>query len=138
METTPVMRNNEGFWLRRRLAWAGGIAFVGCAVSCSIPFLAMTVGGSVLTAAAALVRPGAELVVGIVAFAGALAVMALHHRRKAQQARACGCAVAAAPKRLFESPEVSPDEPVVCTADLRDKPTVQRGIDSYRAAFAHL
>ena len=138
MKPTPMVGNNEGFWSRRRLAWAGGAAFVGCAVSCSIPMLAVAAGGGLLTSAAGLVRPGAELVVGIVVFAGALGVIALRQRRKGQAAAACGCASAAVPTRLFESPEPSPDEPVVCTADLRDKPMLQRGIDSYRAAFTHL
>lgn len=138
METTPMVRNNKGFWSRRRLAWAGGAAFVGCAVSCSIPMLAVAAGGGILTSAAAWVRPGAELIVGMVVFAGALGVMAVRQRRKAQQATGCGCATARAPTRLFESPEAAADEPVVCTADLRDKPRVQQGVDSYRAAFARL
>ena len=138
METTAFARNNEGFWSRRRLAWAGGAAFVGCAVSCSIPMLAVVAGGGFLTSAAAWVRPGAELVVGAALFAGVLGFMALRRRRNAQEATACGCATAPAPTRLFESPEPSPDEPVVCTAPLGDKPQVQAGIDSYRAAFAHL
>lgn len=138
MEATPVTRNNEGFWSRHRLAWAGGAAFVGCAVSCSIPLLAVAAGGGVLTSAAAWVRPGTELVVGAALFTGVLGFMALRRRRNAQEATACGCATASAPTRLFESPEPSPDEPVVCTAPLGDKPQVQQGIDSYRAAFTRL
>jgi len=138
MESAAISRNSEGFWSRRRLAWAGGAAVVGCAVSCSIPLLAMAAGGGVLTSAAALVRPGAELVVGALVFAGALTVMAVRHRNRTPESNACGCAPAAGTMRLFESPESSSDEPVVCTANLQDKPMIQRGIDSYRAAFAHL
>ena len=31
-----------------------------------------------------------------------------------------------------------PGEPIVCTADLRDKPTVQGQLDGYRTVFQHL
>lgn len=138
MENVAISRNDERFWSRRRLAWAGGAAFVGCAVSCSLPLLAVAGGGGVLTWAAAWIRPGAELVVGGLVFASALAVMAMVQRRKTPDASGCGCGPTRGPTRLFESPEPSPEEPVVCTAPLGDKPTVQRGIDSYRAAFSQL
>lgn len=138
METVAVKQKNGGFWSRRRLTWAGGAAVVGCAVSCSLLLLAAAAGGSVLSSAAVFVRPRTELIVGVIAFAGALGVMALRHRRKAQARAACSCAAAEAPRRLFKTPEAWPDEPVVCTADLRDGPRVQQGIDRYRAAFVSL
>ncbi|HEU5075355.1 MAG TPA: hypothetical protein VFU02_14290 [Polyangiaceae bacterium] len=138
MGTLAVQQKTRSFWSRSRLTWAGGAAVVGCAVSCSLPLLAAAAGGGVLTSAARFVRPGTELVVGVVAFAGALGVMALRRRRKAQEATACGCAAAETPRRSFESPEAPPDEPVVCTADLRHERKVQQGIDNYRAAFASL
>lgn len=138
MENTIIAENNEGFWSRRRLAWAGAAAFVGCAVSCSLPLLAVAAGGGALTSLAAFVKPGAELVVGGVVFVGALGLMAMVQRRKSPEASGCGCAPAGGAKRLFESPEPSGDEPVVCTAPLEDKPVIQRGIDSYRAAFSQL
>jgi len=138
MEITATYRKNDGFWSRQRLAWAGGAAFVGCAVSCSLPLLAVAAGGGALTSVAAFLKPGAELVVGGLVFAGALGVMAMVQKRKTPEASGCGCAPAAGPTRLFESPEPPDDEPVVCTAPLQDKPTIQRGIDSYRAAFCEL
>lgn len=138
MESIAITRNNDGFWSRRRLAWAGGAAFVGCAVSCSLPLLAVAAGGGALSSLGAFVKPGAELVVGGLVFAGALGVMAMVQRRKSPEASGCGCAPTGDPTRLFQSPEPSGDEPVVCTAPLEDKPLIQRGIDSYRAAFSRL
>jgi hypothetical protein len=48
----------------------------------------------------------------------------------------CDCRPAG--KTIFSSPEPAPDEPIVCTADLRDKPAVQAQLDGYRAVFAEL
>jgi hypothetical protein len=36
------------------------------------------------------------------------------------------------------TPLPSPHEPIVCTADLEDKPAIQAHLDGYRAAFEHL
>lgn len=138
MENTAISSKTRGFWSRQRLAWAGAAAFVGCAVSCSIPLLAVAASGGVLTSAAAWVKPGAELVVGTLAFAGALGWMAVRHRRRTRQTTACDCAPTPGPTRLFESSEPSADEPVVCTADLGNKPLIQQGVDSYRTAFSQL
>jgi len=138
MVSNVISGNNDGFWSRRRLAWASGAAFVACAVSCSLPLLAVAAGGGALTSVAAFLKPGAELVVGGLVFAGALGVMAMVQQRKSPEASGCGCGPSGGSTQLFESPEPSGDEPVVCTAPLEDKPTIQRGIDSYRAAFSQL
>ena len=138
MENVASYRNNERFWFGRKLAWAGGAAFIGCAVSCSLPLLAVAAGGGALTSLTAFLKPGAELVVGGLVFAGALGVMAMVQRRKAPEASGCGCGPAAGPTQLFESPEPPNDEPVICTAPLGDQPAIQNGIDSYRAAFSQL
>ncbi|MFZ5889925.1 MAG: hypothetical protein ACOY0T_02565 [Myxococcota bacterium] len=39
---------------------------------------------------------------------------------------------------LYSTPSSSPEEPIVCTADLKDKVTMQAQLDGYRAAFSHL
>jgi hypothetical protein len=103
-----------------------------------MPLLAVAAGGGLLTSAAALFKPGSELVVGGLAFVGSLGAMAFLQRRRAREVAACGCAAASSTEALFESPEPSVEEPVACTADLRDKPTVQRQITGYRTAFTHL
>ncbi|HEY6722535.1 MAG TPA: hypothetical protein VI197_00850, partial [Polyangiaceae bacterium] len=72
MKNAVISRSAGEFWSRRKLAWAGGAAVVGCAISCSIPLLAAAAGGGVLTSLSAFVQPGAELVVGGLVFAGTL------------------------------------------------------------------
>jgi hypothetical protein len=52
--------------------------------------------------------------------------------------RRCGCSTAGDGGSIFSTSSPRPEEPIVCTADLRDKPTVQGQLDGYRAAFQHL
>jgi len=87
MSAAPSVGNPEPVLSKRRLAWAGLAALVGCAAACSLPMLAVVVGGGALaTAISSVVVPGAEVVVGGLAFAGALGLMAFRAR-----ARRCGC-----------------------------------------------
>jgi hypothetical protein len=71
---------------KRRLAWAGLAALIGCAAACSLPMLAVVFGGAGATAISSVVVPGAEAVVGGVAFAGALGLMAFRARAKRKRA----------------------------------------------------
>jgi hypothetical protein len=114
----------DGVFSMRRLGLAGLAGIAACAGCCSVPLLVATgVGGGALTGLAAYVRPGAELVVGLGAAGLVLGMAALRNRRRTS---------------VFRSPAPGPDEPIVCTADLAGKPTVQGQMDGYRVAFAHL
>jgi mercuric ion transport protein len=124
-----------------------GIAAVGaCAACCAVPLLAAAgIGGAALSAIAGYIRPGADLVLGGVFGAGVLGAMAL--RARARRAAGCdiacgvagGCGCAPADKTSILSTALPrPGEPIVCRADLRDKPTVQGQLDGYRAVFQHL
>jgi hypothetical protein len=124
---------------KRRLAWAGTAAFLGCVACCAVPLLAVVGGTGLLASIAEYVRPGSVLVVGGVAFVGALGWGAVSSWRQRKRAASCGCG----PKEgsvasLFRSATASGSEPIVCTADLRDKPAVQEQMDRYRAAFVDL
>lgn len=51
----------------------------------------------------------------------------------------CGCAISSAKeKEIYRSPEASKDAPVVCTADLADRVSVDAQMDGYRDAFRAL
>ncbi len=124
---------------KRRLAWAGGAALLGCVACCAVPLLVVAGGSGLLVSIAQYVRPGSELVVGGVAFVAALAWGAVSSWRQRKRAASCGCA----PKgrsvaSLFRSAAANGEEPIVCTADLRDKPAAQEQMDRYRSAFADL
>ncbi|HKY34582.1 MAG TPA: hypothetical protein VJN18_01475 [Polyangiaceae bacterium] len=132
---------------KRSLGLAGLTAFGACAACCALPLLAAAgVGGSLLSTIAGYIRPGADLVVAGAVGVGVLAVLAMR-ARKAQQTGgcdvacstegSCGCSPEAG-KAIFTSADPAADEPVVCTADLRDKPTIEAQMNGYRAAFAHL
>jgi hypothetical protein len=91
-------------------------------------------------------RPGADLMLAGAVGVGVLAVMAVRARaRRAASAcdvscevgGGCGCAPTDVAS-ILSTPAPRPGEPIVCTADLRDKPTVQGQLDGYRAAFRHL
>lgn len=49
----------------------------------------------------------------------------------------CGCGTPT-PRTVFRSPTPAPDEPIVCTAGLEQKPPLQAQLDGYRAAFEQL
>jgi hypothetical protein len=113
---------------------------------CAVPLLAAAgVGGSVLTCISGYLRPGAELAVAGVAGIGAFAVFAARSRKARASAgrdggsAAGGCACGSASRQpSFSSADPAPDEPVICTADLRDKPAIEAQMNGYRAAFAEL
>ena len=124
-----------------------GIAAVGaCAACCAVPLLAAAgIGGGALSAVAGYIRPGADLVLAGVVGVGVLGVMAVRARRRRASAcdvacevgGGCGCA-STDTSSILSTASPRPGEPIVCTADLRDKPTVQDQLDGYRAAFDHL
>jgi hypothetical protein len=121
--------------------------------------VAAGVGGGALTTIAGYLAPGAELVVGGVVAAAVVGVAAVRNRRRVsgcgevcavpgadtgvlsdgdEAAGSCGCGPTRDARMVYESAKPKPGEPIVCTADLADKPTVQAQIDGYRTAFVHL
>ena len=139
------MSNTSPFVTRKSFGLAGLAAFGACAACCAVPLLAAAgVGGSLLSWFAGYIRPGADLALAGLVGVGVLGVMAV--RRRAASASSCetscavdgGCGCGPAGKEIFTSPAPGLGEPIVCTADLRDKPTVQGQLDGYRAAFTHL
>jgi len=139
---TAAMSNTYPVITKKNLGLAGIAAFGACAACCALPLLAAAgIGGGALSAVAGYVRPGADLVLAGVFGAGVLGALAL--RARARRAAACdvsgGCGCAAANKTsILSTASPRPGEPIVCTADLRDKPTVQGQLDGYRAVFQHL
>jgi hypothetical protein len=123
-----------------------GLGAIGvCAASCAAPlFAALGIGGA-LAGAAGCFRPGPELFFGLIG-AGALGffVAWIQRRQCARSSKSasatagsCGCGPAPS-DTIFTTPTPGSDEPIVCTADLDDRPTVQGQLDGYRAAFRHL
>jgi len=83
---------------KRRLAWAGVAALAGCVAACSLPMLAVAVGGgAVATAVSSVMIPGAEVIVGIVAFAGVLGLMAFRVRARRRASATIPLALACDP-----------------------------------------
>jgi hypothetical protein len=131
---------------KRGLRWAAVAALAGCVACCAAPLLlALGVGGAAVTAISSVIRPGAELVVGGGAFAAVLAFGAL--RRFATKPRSCAtsceatqscCGPLRSSSDVYRSPVAAPDEPLACTADLREKTAIQAHMDDYRSAFTHL
>lgn len=78
-----ISRKSESFLSKRRLVTAGIAAVIGCAACCALPLLAVAGAGSGAAAGlTAYLRPGSELIVGLVVFGAALAVMAVRARLK--------------------------------------------------------
>jgi hypothetical protein len=163
MSINDVASKSEGVLSKRSLAWAGLAAFLGCVACCALPLLAATgAGGLVAARIAKLAIPGAELAVGVVVFASALAVITVRARAKRRRAgsgscavdgscvgpgrgrpvassRGCGCLpTASSSDSVYRSPSPRPDEPIACTFDVSDTRAVQAHMDEYRAAFTHL
>jgi hypothetical protein len=136
------MSNTSPLVTKKRLGLAGLAAFGACAACWAVPLLAAAgIGGGVLSAIAGYIRPGADLAVAGGVGVGVLGVMAF--RARSRRAAACevggGCGCGPADSgNILSTASPRPGEPIVCTADLRDKPTVQGQLDGYRAAFEHL
>lgn len=136
-QTTPLIT-------KKALGFAGIAAIGACATSCAVPLLAAAgVGVGALSALASAIQPGAGLGLALVG-AGVLGVLALRTRARRAAALAgadtiggCGCG-AADKAHIFSTPSAPPGEPIVCTADLRDHPTVQGQLDGYASAFQQL
>jgi len=130
---------------KKSLSFAAIAAIGACTLCCAVPLLATAgVGVGALSAVAGAVRPGAALTLAV-AGVGVLGLLAL--RARAGRGSACGAACAigggsgcgrADEANLFSSAAPRPGEPIVCTADLRDQPTVQAQLDGYAAAFEQL
>ena len=135
---------------KKSLGLAGMAAFAACAACCALPVLAAAgIGGGALSAVAGYIRPGADLVVASLVGVGVLAFVVLRARARARALPAANCNVSCdagggcgcAPPgntHIFATGSPPSGEPIVCTADLRDQPTVQGQLDGYRAAFQHL
>ena len=138
---------------KRSLAWVTLAGLAGCVACCAVPFVAAAgVGGAALTALAHWLHPGMELVVGGATAGVTLTLLALRAGPRGSCARAAtsgrvdpnepGCGGACVPhgsdRAIFASGAPDPQEPIACTADLRDHRTVQAQIDRYRTAFEHL
>jgi len=129
---------------KKGLGFAGIAVLGACAACCALPLLTVVgVGGGTLSAFAGYIRPGAELIVmGAVGIA-LLAIVAF--RARARRAAACdiackvdcGCGPVDKVTTLFSASSRA-GAPIVCTADLHDKPTVQAQLDGYRTAFEQL
>lgn len=140
------MSNTSPLVTKKGLGLAGLAAFGACAACCAVPLLAAAgIGGGVLSAIAGYIRPGADLILAGGVGVGVLAVMAL--RARARRAAACdvacevggGCGCGPQNKaNILSTASPRSGEPIVCTADLRDQPTVQGQLDGYRAAFEDL
>jgi hypothetical protein len=132
---------------KKSLGLAGIAAFGACAACCAVPLLAAAgIGGGVLSAVAGYIRPGADLLLAGAVRVGVLGVMAVRARARRAASSCdvtcevdggCGCASTDAAS-ILSTASPRPGEPIVCTADLRDKPTVQGQLDRYRAAFENL
>jgi mercuric ion transport protein len=130
---------------KKSLGFAGIAAFGACAACCAVPLLAAAgLGGGAVAAVAGYIRPGADLLLAGAVGVGVLAVMAVRARARraacdvsCEVGGGCGCASTDA-SSILSTASPRPGEPIVCTADLRDKPTVQAQLDGYRAAFEHL
>jgi len=136
------MSNPQPTVSKKSLGLAGIAVFGACAACCALPLLAAAgIGGGAIAALAGALRPSAELVLGAVFGVATLAAVALrlHARRAAACDVACdvGGDCDCAPS-IFTTASPHRGEPLVCTADLRDKPSVQGQLDGYRAAFEHL
>ena len=158
MNTIEATPKPNSFLSKRRVGWAGLAALLGCCAVCAMPILATVgIGGGAAAAIARVLKPGAEIVVAGVVFAGALGFMALRFRARSRTRVQGGCGGAcavprrsarsdsesnltAAPmgtggsRRLF-SRSSAVNAPVVCSADLTH---AQVQIDGYRAAFQRL
>jgi hypothetical protein len=123
---------------KRPFRWAGMFVLGGCVACCAAPLMvALGIGEGALSALISEVSPWVELIAGGAAAAMVLGIVGI--RGGQNQAPRCGCS---APTRgdpkLYRSGTSAPDEPIVCTADLRDQPTVRAQLDGYRAAFERL
>jgi hypothetical protein len=130
---------------KRSFGFAGLAAVGACAAVCSLPLLAAAgIGGGALATLAGYVRPGVDLLVAAGVGAGVLAIMAVRTKKARRSAgnvvsaeAGCGCGQAMN-QPIFASAEPTSSEPIVCTADLRDMPTIRAQMDGYRAAFTRL
>ena len=90
MNHAASLQKREPFFTQRRLGWASVAAVCGCGAACAAPMLVVAAGGgATATAIAGLLGAGKEVVVGGLAFAGALGVMALRSRSRAAGGTAC-------------------------------------------------
>ena len=76
--------------LTKQVGVAGLLAFLGCAVACSIPMLAaLGFGGGLMLTLASIFSPGTELFVGIVVFSVVLGAMILRQKTEMSCGSSC-------------------------------------------------
>lgn len=122
---------------KRPLRWAGALLLGGCVACCAAPLLIAVGAGGAVSAFLANANPWLELLAG--GTAAAVVVGMVGMRKSPPRSAGCDCdASAPASPQLFASGKAAVDEPIVCTADLRDQATVQGQLDGYRAAFESL
>src|SRR5688572_27058784 len=143
MTTNQIAQTSGSPFSKRAAGWAAFAAVAGCAACCVVPIaVGLGLGGGTASLVARFLTPGAELVVGGLVFAGVLAGVAVTDRIKRRRGAAvgagCGCASETKASSSYRTPLPSPDEPIVCTANLKDANAIQGGIDAYRAAFTRL
>jgi hypothetical protein len=158
MNTIEGTPKPDSFLSKRRIGWAGLAALLGCSAVCALPILATVgIGGGAAATIARVLKPGAEIIVAGVVFAGALGFMAVRFRARSRAGIRGGCGGACAiPRgrarsdsqsglteaakgrgggRTLFSRSSAVNAPVVCTADLTH---AQVQIDGYRAVFQRL
>jgi len=141
--SSPILTKNLS---KKRVALSALAAVGACAACCAMPLLVTAGIGSALTSAlAAFSRPGVEVALASVTAATVLGFTAF--RVRAGRAAACETACAAGGgcgcgptngDSILSTPAPRADEPIISTANLHDKPTVQGQLDGYRAAFKDL
>ena len=119
------------FLSKRRIGWAGLAAAAGCAAVCALPVLAAVgLGGGAAAAITRFIRPGAELLVGVVVFAVVLGFMAFRVRAK----RRAGRRIMTTTEPLI-IPE-KPGAPIACDmTNATDTP--EERLAEYGRLFAH-
>lgn len=104
MNLASSFQKRAPFLTKRRLGWASLAAVCGCGAACAAPLLVVAAGGgATATAIVGVLGAGKELVVGGLAFAGALGIMALRSRARAPAGAACALDTTRAPRAASPS-----------------------------------
>jgi hypothetical protein len=105
MNLALSLQKRAPFFTKRRLGWASLAAVCGCGAACAAPLLVVAAGGGATASAIlGLLGAGKEIVVGGLAFAGALGVMALRSRSRAASGAACTVGTTELPDATTPSP----------------------------------
>jgi mercuric ion transport protein len=134
-KATPKFNRSE---VAPALRWGALAALTACAACCALPLLiAAGVGGGLLTALIDFGPPRVEAIAAAGIGFGVVAAWVIRARARAARAVDGGCPCSAnRPAPLFTTPKVKHDEPVMCSADLSDRRSVQAQLAGYQLAFA--